>query len=163
MNISEEFNKVRDIPYRIPLTLDKPDHCCTGKAEMLVNIFTTAGYNARYRVGICRWIDLHLPTEIQNIPHDDNTSHTFCEININGEWKVVDATWDKGLQETFDVNEWDEKSDMKLAFPNQEILSPEKSREYLNYISTKESIIADLKVNRVFYKAINEWLERCRH
>ena len=82
MNIIKEFEKVRDIPYRIPLFPEEPDECCTGKAEMLFKVFKKGGYEARYRLCTFRWNSLNLPKEIQKVPHDDNSSHTYLEIKM---------------------------------------------------------------------------------
>jgi hypothetical protein len=162
MNIIEEFEKVRDIPYGIPLSLEEPDKCCSGKADMLFKILKKGGYDVRYRLCTFRWSDLNLPKEIQDIPHDDESSHSYLEINIDGQWKILDATWDRKLKGIFNINEWDGKSDTEIAVPVRECLSPEKSLGYIEHISTPEAIIADYKVNREFYKAFNEWLEMKR-
>lgn len=162
MNIVEEFEKVRDIPFRIPLSLEEPDECCSGKADMLFKVFSEGGYNVRYRLCTFRWSSLNLPKELQDIPHDDDSSHTYLEIEINGKWKTIDATWDKGLRGLLTVNEWDGKADTKVAVQCIKCLSPEESLEYIKQTSTSEEIISDLKVNGKFYKAFNEWLKAYR-
>jgi hypothetical protein len=162
MDIIKEFEKIRDIPYRIPLTPDAPDECCTGKAEMLINALRKRGYAARYRLGTFKWSSIELPEELQNIPHEDDSSHTYPEVNIGGQWRVIDATWDKGLRGIFDINEWDGKSATGIAVKCIECLSPEESLEHIKNISTRAAIIADLKVNGEFYKAFNEWLDKSR-
>lgn len=162
MNIIEEFKKVRDIPYRIPLSLEELDECCTGKTDRLFKTFKEGGYNVRYRLCTFRWSSLDLPKKLQDIPYDDDSSHTYLEIEIDKEWKIVDATWDKGLKDLFVVNEWDGKSNTEIAVPYIECLSPEKSLGYIKHISTPEAIKSDLKVNSDFYRAFNEWLENYR-
>jgi len=162
MDIVDEFEKVRDIPYRIPLSLEELDECCTGKADMLFKIFQQNGYDVRYRLCTFKWSSLNLPKELQDISHDDDSSHTYLEVKIDGQWKVIDPTWDKDLKGLFVINEWDGKSDTVVAAKCIECLSPEKSSEYIKHISTPEAIIADLKVNGEFYKAFNEWLETKR-
>lgn len=162
MNIIEEFKKVRDIPYRIPLSLEESDECCTGKAHILFKELKKGGYNVRYRLCTFKWSSLNLPKELRDTLHNDDSSHTYLEIEINGEWKIIDATWDKGLENLFVVNEWDGKSDTKIAVPFIECLSSEKSLEYIKHISTSEAIKSDLKVNGNFYKAFNEWLDNYR-
>lgn len=162
MNIIEEFKKVRDIPYRIPLTPEEPDECCTGKAEMMFKMFKEGGYDVRYRLCTFKWSSINLPKELKNIPHDDDSSHTYLEVKIDGQWKIVDATWDKGLKGLFNINEWDGKSDTKIAVQCVKCLSPEESLNYIKHISTPEAIISDLKVNGKFYKAFNEWLKTKR-
>jgi len=159
INIIKEFEKVRDIPYRIPLSLKEPDECCTGKAKILLEILKKGGYDVRYCICMFKWSDLNIPKKIQDMPHDDECSHTYLEIKIDGKWKIIDPTWDKGLKSIFTVNKWDGKSDTQIALPAREYLSPEESSKYLEHILTPEAIAADLKTNGEFYKAFNEWLE----
>lgn len=158
INIVKEFEKIRDIPYRIPLSLEEVDECCTGKAKTFFEILNKAGYEVRYRICMFKWSDLNLPKEIQGIPHDDDCSHTYLEIKINGQWKIIDPTWDKGLKNIFHINEWDGKSDTEISLSANKILSPEESSEYLENILKPEAIIRDLKTSGEFYKAFNEWL-----
>ena len=161
-NIIKEFEKVRDIPYRIALLLDEPSGDCLGKAQLLFKIFEKYGYKVRYRICKIKWSSLNLPDEITKIPHDDNCSHAYLEVKINEDWKIIDPTWDKGLKNLFPINEWDGKSGTKLAIPSAETLTPEASLEHLKYITTLEGIESDLKENGKFYKALNEWLEISR-
>jgi len=161
MNKIEIFNKIRDIPYRIPLKWGEEDNCCSGKSEKLFDLLTKEGYEVRYRVCIFLWESINLPEELQKIPHDKDCTHTFLEIKIDGEWKVLDSSWDKGLKNIFHVNEWDGKSDTQTAVKPIKILSPEKSLEIVNE-QDEEVITKDLEINGEFYKAFNEWLEKNR-
>ena len=161
MNKIEIFNKIRNIPYRIPLKWGEEDNCCSGKSEKLFDLLTKEGYEVRYRVCVFLWESINLPEELQKIPHDKDCTHTFLEIKIDGEWKVLDSSWDKGLKNLFHVNEWDGKSDTQTAVKPIKILSPEKSLEIVNE-QDEEVITKDLEINGEFYKAFNEWLEKNR-
>jgi hypothetical protein len=161
-DIIKEFQKIRDIPFRIALSPGESSDDCLGKADRLFKIFKDYGYAVRYRVCKIKWSTLNLPEEVTKMPHDDNCSHTYLEVKIDGQWKIIDVTWDSGLKNFFPVNEWDDKPDNKLAIPCLECLSPEESLEYIKRITTNEAIIADLEENGQFYKAMNEWLEKCR-
>ena len=161
MNKIEIFNKIRDIPYRIPLKWGEEDNCCSGKSEKLFDLLTKEGYEVRYRVCVFLWESINLPEELQKIPHDKDCTHTFLEIKIDGEWKVLDSSWDKGLKNLFHVNEWDGKSNTQTAVKPIKILSPEKSLEIVNE-QDEEVITKDLEINGEFYKAFNEWLEKNR-
>lgn len=162
MNIIDEFEKIRDIPYRIPPTPYESDDCCTGKSIRLQHILKDAGYAARYRICTFLWSDLDLPNEVREIPHENDSSHQFLEVKIGDEWKVVDPTWDKGLKSIFEINHWDGRSDTKIAVPMRRLLSPEESVRYIENISSEEAVIKDLKVNGDFYKAFNNWLVKLR-
>lgn len=161
-NLISEFNRVRDIPYRIPLAEDEPDHCCSGKTDMLMTAFKAAGYRVRQIICLFKWSDLSLPEEILSAKHDDNASHTYFEAEIGGKWVKIDPTWDPGIRSVFHVNEWDGKSDTPIAVPATETLSPDKSAEFLARCNAPEAVRDDLAANGEFYKAFNEYLEKAR-
>ncbi|MFC2143831.1 hypothetical protein ACFLQO_00495 [Candidatus Aenigmatarchaeota archaeon] len=161
MDLVSLFNSVRDIPYRIPLKWGEEDNCCSGKHEKLYHLLTRHGYKVRYRVCVFKWKDLGIPSELEKIPHDGDCTHTYLEIKLNGNWRVLDATWDIGLKELFHVNIWDGRSDTKIAVKYIKIFSPEKSLDIVNN-QDKQVIEDDLRVNREFYKVFNEWLDNNR-
>lgn len=126
MDLISSFNSIRDIPYRIPLKWGEKDDCCSGKHEKLFNILTKEGYEVRYRVCAFLWSSLNLPKELENTPHDNECTHIYLEIKVNGKWKVLDATWDSGLRVFFHVNEWDGKSGTEVAVKPTKIFTPKK-------------------------------------
>jgi hypothetical protein len=162
MDIISNFESIRDIPYRIPLRWDEEDACCSGKSEKLYNLLTKKGCKVRYRVCAFLWSSLNLPPEIEKIPHDDDCTHAYLEINIEGVWKILDATWDKKLKGIFHINEWDGKSDTEIAVKPIQTFTPERSLEIV-LDQTEEVIKKDLKINGEFYKAFNEWLDKIRN
>ena len=129
-DIVKEFKKIRDIPFRIALSPRESADDCLGKAERLFKVFKKYRFEVRYRVCMIKWSTLNFPKEVTKMPHDDNCSHTYLEVKTNGKWKIIDATWDKGLKNLFPINEWGGKSDNKVAIPCFKILSPEESSEY---------------------------------
>ncbi|OGY99773.1 MAG: hypothetical protein A2945_02135 [Candidatus Liptonbacteria bacterium RIFCSPLOWO2_01_FULL_52_25] len=163
MNIVQEFEKIRDIPYRIPLSTTERDDCCSGKSEQLLKILKVAGHGARYRVCTFRWSDLNLPNWVEQVPHENECTHTYIEILLDGEWKIVDATWDRGLKNIFAVNNnWDGRSNTEVAVPVRKLFSPKQSAEYMKRSATTDAIAEDLKKNGKFYEAFNRWLETKR-
>ncbi|MFA5188126.1 MAG: hypothetical protein WC460_02045 [Patescibacteria group bacterium] len=161
MDLISLFTSIRDIPYKIPLQWNEENNCCSGKHEKLLNLLTENSYEARYRVCVFLWSELNLPAELKKIPHDDDCTHSYLEIKIDGNWKILDATWDKGLKNLFHINEWDGKSDTEIAVKPTKIFTPQKSLEIVNNQS-KEVINKDLKINGKFYKGFNEWLAKNR-
>ena len=87
---------------------------------------------------------------------------TYGMQKINGEWKVLDATWDKGLVGTFEINEWDGKSSTDIAVKAVEVFSPEKSLEIVNN-QDEELITNDLKLNGNIHAGFKTWLEEIRN
>jgi hypothetical protein len=161
MTIIEAFKTVRDVPYRIPVSLGEKDVCCSGKHKILKDLFIEQGFEVRYRVCSFLWSSIDLPSEVSNIPHDDLSSHVWLDVLVDGKWVIVDATWDIGIRNIFQVNEWDGKSNTEPAVKPIEVFSPQKSADIMNNESN-EDILNDLKVNGEFYKAFNVWLEEQR-
>ena len=161
MDLILAFNSIRDIPYKIPLSSDEVDACCSGKHEKLFKLLIDRGYKVRYRVCAFVWSSLNLPSELEKIPHDDYCTHIYLEINLGGKWEILDATWDKGLKRIFHVNEWDGKSDTEIAVKPIKIFSPQKSLKIVKD-QNKEANEKDLEINGKFYKGFNEWLEKNR-
>ena len=161
MNTIKAFKIARDIAYRIPLSLDEKDDCCSGKHKLLKDILEKQGLEVRYRVCSFLWSSIDLPEKVSSVHHDDNCTHVWLEVFINGEWVIVDATWDSGLKNIFHVNEWDGKTNTQIAVKPIKIFSPQKSEDIMNH-ENDEDILNDLKINGEFYKAFNDWLEEQR-
>jgi len=161
MDIIKVFKTVRDMPYRIPLALGERDVCCGGKHKILQDLLSKEGFEVRYRVCSFLWSSMDLPDKISNISHDDMCTHVWLEVNIDNEWVVVDATWDIGLKNIFHINEWDGKSNTKIAVRPLEIFSLQKSAEIMGS-ENDEYILNDLKTNGEFYKALNDWFAEQR-
>lgn len=162
MSLISLFNSVRDIPYKIPLKWNEQDNSCSGKHEKLFNLLIENDYDVRYRVCVFLWSSLNLPQKLEKIPHDNDCTHTYLEIKINGSWKILDATWDSGLKSLFHINEWDGKSNTEIALKPIKIFTPKKSIEIINN-QNEEVIKKDLQINGEFYKAFNSWLEGRRN
>lgn len=160
-NLKSLFESERNIPYRIPLSCDEKDHCCSGKHERLLRAFTNAGIDTRYRVCWFRWSDIALPPEVASVPHDDECSHVYLEVKSNDAWTIVDATWDPGLASILPINDWIDGEDMIVAVPATKTLSPADSAALMTAI-TPHDIEIDLEKHTAFYRAFNEWLEKVR-
>ena len=156
------FEAIRDVPYAIPLSIEEEDNCCSGKHQRLCEILEQAGYEVRWAMFTFKWSSIDLPEKVASVPHDDDSTHVCLEVKLGGEWKVVDATWDKGIGEVFHVNEWDGESATEIAIIPTETFSPERSYYMMKEESGDEFVLKDLEVNGAFYKAFNKWLEALR-
>lgn len=161
MDLIFTFNSIRDIPYKILLKGGDEDNCCSGKHQKLFNLLKNEGYKVRYRVCVFLWSSLNLPSELAKVPHDDDCTHTYLEIELNNTWKILDVTWDKQLNHLFPINEWDGKSDTKIAVKPTRIFNPQKSLEIVSNQNI-EKITKDLEINGEFYNRFNKWLEKNR-
>ncbi len=154
------FNQIRDIPYQIPLSLDKNAIDCDGKHKLLYEAFSKEGIECRYRVCSFLWSNLNLPKKIKNIPHTDKCEHLYLEIFIDKKWTTIDATWDSALSNILKVNYWDGKSDTEIAVPPSKIFSANKKT--LSHCKTKQAVLKDIEENKNFYEALNNWMQANR-
>src|SRR3989344_2668123 len=155
------FESVRDIPYKIPLKWGERDDCCSGKADRLFKTLKAKGFDVRYRVCVFYWNSLKLPKKIEQISHDNDCTHTYLELKLNRMWKILDATWDRNLAKRFYVNNWDGKSDTRIAVKPIKIFTPNKSLRIVKN-QDKKLIEGDLKINGNFYDAFNDYLAEIR-
>ncbi|MGC9310993.1 MAG: hypothetical protein ACP5E4_04710 [Candidatus Aenigmatarchaeota archaeon] len=107
------------------------------------------------------WSSLNLPPDLEKIPHNEDCTHSYLEINLGDGWKILDATWDGGLKGIFHVNEWDGRSDTEIAVKQIKIFNPQRSLEIVND-QGEEAIKKDLAINGEFYMVFNGWLEAVR-
>lgn len=157
----EYFRFVRDIPYRIPLSVNEPDHYCVGKHVVLKTLLSSLGFKVRY--AFCRWLwsSIDLPESLKKIPHEDRMGHVYLEVYSKEQerWMIVDATWDKRLASKLPVSEWDGKGDTIIAVKPVEILE-ERRDEYDKPSEAKW--MEFMKDNGQFVEAFNRWLESIR-
>lgn len=162
MNTVNYFRFVRDIPYKIPISENEADYCCSGKHKVLYQLLKSLKLKVRYRVCEFLWSSVNLPKEVVNIFHQDLSTHTYLEVFIQARgWIVVDSTWDERLSKLFQINEWDGKNNTVIAVKPVRIYSPAESKRYVETESV-DDVTNDLKINGKFYDAINKWLEKIR-
>lgn len=155
------FYDIREIPYSIPLSLQEQNKCCSGKNLLLLNALKDSGYDVRWRVCSFRWSGLDLPEEVTAFPHEDESTHAYLEFMKDGEWRVVDATWDSHLKGYLPVVEWDGIAATAIGVHPVEIFSPEKSDEIMG-MPAEYSFAEDVEKNGQFYQALNNWLSELR-
>lgn len=146
------FEQVRDLPYHLPLHVDVVANDAATKHALLAEKFKKLGAECRLRHGAFSWDDLPLPSGVWSLPHDELATHTFLEINLNGTWCPVDATWDTELAPIFKPNSWDGQSPTRLAMPVRAVFCP---------FHKKDSI--DLEHHAAFYSELGRWLDSIRH
>ena len=161
------FESIRDIPYNIPLIADEKSCDCVGKNQLLKTALEEMGLDVRWRICTFVWSEMNIPKNILEVNHDDNASHAYLEININGLWNAVDATWDKKLSPVFSIGEWDGENATEIGVQCKEIYSPEESEEIMlslnNTNEFKKAFEEDFAINGKFYRAFNDWLENIRN
>jgi hypothetical protein len=157
------FTFVRDIPFRLPLSVHEPDHSCIGKHVVLKTLLSSLGFRVRYALRLWLWSSLDIPESLKEIPHIDRAAHVYLEVynKEQARWITVDATWDKDLAPKLPVSEWDGRSDTIIAVKPIEILKPiELQDEFDKVIEAKWAEI--IKANGKFFEALNKWVESIR-
>jgi len=167
----EYFEFVRDIPFRMPLSVGDPDHSCLRKALVLRPLLSSAGLKTRYALCRFSWNGLNLPPSLKAIPHED-VVHIYLEVysEEQGRWIAVDPTWDTGLASKLPVSKWDGKHDTAIGVNPTERLNPIDSEEGVYQFFDlprlqdwlKLPMSSPSKVNGSFYRALNVWAERVR-
>lgn len=159
----EYFNWVRDIPFRIPLSLEEQDYCCEGKHKILMQLFKSIGLQTRPRVCETKWSYVYqIPKKIMEIPHDDDLMHLYLEVKIKERWRSIDASLDKRLKKVFRINEWDGKGSTSICVNPSKIYYPEPSLDLFQEEISKEDYLEELQTNGKFYGEFNNWLEDIR-
>lgn len=102
-----------------------------------------------------------LPVELMRVPHENESTHAFLEVSMNGRWMIVDATWDSALKDVLSINDWDGVSDTSVAVSVIELFSLERSKQIME-IENLDETKKDLEKNGDFYGAFNEWLKSVR-
>lgn len=155
------FEQVREIPYKLPLTVQEVKYNCTGKCQKLKNMLEDLGYDVRYRVCAFSWSDLPLPKNVLSQLDDVNSTHVYLEVNVDGVWVNVDPSWDSNLGNVLTTCNWDGKHSTKIAVPIKEYYDEAESKKIMNGI-TYDVIQKSIDENKEFFQEFNKWLETIR-
>jgi len=174
------FERVRDIPYAVIRDIrnydDGPDRLlkgmrgsCTPKHFLLGRLFEMLGLEIRYATFPFSWDDpdIRYPGEIRELAAALPTEyHLALRVLIDGDWRLVDATWDLPLKSAgFPVNEsWDGVSDTLLAVkPIQEIENRDARDRDATVRARKASWTdEDHAREEIFVEKLNRWMESLR-
>lgn len=170
------FEKIRDIPYHLsfdksperPLKELRGD--CGSKNRLLEQFFKLLGLKTRHLAVRFDWKDVPgIPKEILSLLESSlGTSawHLALEVFIEGKWRVVDATWDRGLERTGlpVVGKWDGVSSMEMAVKPLRTYRTSDIEKFLKERlgSEKRDKKRDEKETQAFFDAFNKWLEELR-
>ena len=160
------FRMVRDIPYYIAVG-DEQDYCCATKPLMLDKLLSTLGLKSRHILCTFRWSKLGLPPEVLAIPHDDEDTHEFLEVQIpeTGAWVRVDPNWDSRIRNlNLPISEWDGIHDTPVAVPAEKIYTAEESEKLIAEEEAADAAVRKeyLERNKDFFIAINKWIDSQR-
>jgi hypothetical protein len=165
------FEKVRDIPYAYPTSRDPIEvltssrGSCSGKHYLLGEMYRRLGLPARHLICSHRFNEspIVFPDEMQEMLRKNEIVdlHDYLQVQVDGVWVDVDATWEAGLRAFgFPVNEdWDGKSSMALSVVPEELTFVERDPE-----RQKEAMLSKLTprqrtLRSQFLEALNDWVQ----
>lgn len=164
------FERVRDFPFEYPASRDPREilqrgrGSCSGKHYLLAEFFRQHGIPVRHMACTHQFNDSPLPFPdamlellAKNEIHD---VHDYLQIQIDGNWVDVDATWELPLRDFgFPVTEdWDGESSMLLTVipdeHHQLDIDPEKEKEeILSRLTPRQR-----KLRQQFLEALSKWV-----
>lgn len=164
------FERVRDIPYTYPASRDPEDvirqgrGSCSGKHYLLGELYRRLGLRVRNMICSHRFNEspLPFPDEMQGMLRRDEIVdvHDYLQIDIDGTWVDIDATWEKGLRDFgFPVTEdWDGSSSMVLSVVPDEHIQVDREPARV-----KEELLATLSprqrsLRKRFLEALSRWV-----
>lgn len=164
------FERVRDIPYTYPASRDPEEvlrsgvGTCSGKHYLLGELYRRLGLNVRNAICSHRFneSDLPFPDFMQAMLRREEIvdMHDYLQLEVDGAWIDIDATWERGLREFgFPVIEdWDGATSMNLSVVPDEhvVVEGEAAR-------AKEELLAKLShrqrtLRKQFLDAMNGWM-----
>jgi transglutaminase-like putative cysteine protease len=165
------FEHVRDIPYSYPASREPADvlrqrrGTCSGKHYLLGDMFRRLGLPVRHMICTHRFNEspLVFPSPMQQMLQKNEIVdlHDYLQVDIDGGWVDVDATWESGLREFgFPVNEdWDGSSPMLLSVVPEDVAIAERDPERL-----KEELLSKLTprqraLRKQFLEALSAWVQ----
>ena len=171
--VASIFQGVRDIPYgsvgsRDPMEVYKRNMgTCSGKHLLLTALLEGLDLPVKHHLAVHRFADLPRWTDYpQNLRELALSAdgvpdyHHFIEVQMDGQWIRVDATFDQGLEGCFVVNEWTGE-DMPLS------VKPLEVYETTSPLEEKESRLNSLdpgiqEAREQFLEAFTDWLQWLR-
>jgi len=174
------YNHIRDIPYAIIPELRDPalgpagmlelgKGSCIPKHFLLGMLFQRLDIPVKYCTYLYSWADprIKYPPELRSIVKElPMGTHLACRAHIEGQWVLIDATWDSALKKAgFPVNEaWDGVHPTKNAVrPTREIIH-KTVEDRVKYTTEVKKSWTDVqaRAHERFPAVFNAWLEACR-
>lgn len=158
----EIFENIRDLPYRVTEFVGDDCPNCFNKGTKLMHELGVMGYAVRGQTAEIRWEDTPLPKEIVALhPKDILATHFYIEIEQNGIWRALDATWDKALEKIgCPIAEWDGRN--SPAFPLVKKYTLEEQAAYLELCKNPAFINDYYDRAGDFLRKANQWFAQVR-
>jgi transglutaminase-like putative cysteine protease len=174
------YNHIRDISYAIVSELRDPatgpagmlklgKGSCIPKHFLLGMLFEKLNIPVKYATYLFSWDDprVKYPPDLRRtVKLLPKGTHLACQAYIEGQWILIDATWDSALKRAgFPVNEsWDGIRPAKNAVsPIKEIIH-DTLEDRVKYAAEHRKSWTDAEVQAYegFPVIFNAWLDTCR-
>lgn len=154
------FEEIRDRPFRTALYPEKANNCYFKSSELIQKL-TDLGFSMRGRLGEVDWADTPCPPEILKLlPEDAVETHFFPEIRVDGEWKILDPTWNKSFAVKFNLPYSEFNRENESCFKIHRLYDLEEQAAYVwTFLNDQQAADIYIKKARPFLSAINEWLD----
>jgi Transglutaminase-like superfamily len=167
------FERVRDLRYCYPASRDPGEvlkhrqGSCSGKHYLLGELFRRQGVPVRNMICTHRFNEspLPFPENMQELLRKNEIVdlHDYLQVQIDGEWVDIDATWELGLRDFgFPVTEdWDGRSSMLLTvIPDEHVQlegDPAQAKEEMLHKLTPRQ----RTVRKQFLEALAQFVTEC--
>ena len=152
----EIFKEIQARPYQVSTEYDVPANNCYFKGIELMQKLAVLGYTVRGRIAETYWDDKVIPKEILSLtPKDYEVTHIVTEIEIDGEWRFLDPSYQLDLgKHGLTTGSWENG---QSCFPITKLFSQEESITYQKLWSGEDKIKAYFKNCFDFHTALNKW------
>jgi hypothetical protein len=165
------FERVRDLPFAYPASRDPEDvlrlgkGSCSGKHALLAEMFRRLGLPVRHMICTHRFNEspIGFPDELQEMLRKNEIIdlHDYLQVQIEGIWVDVDATWPAGLREYgFPINEdWDGRRAMVLGVVPEEHSAVEGSPQRVKDELLSKLVPRQRMLRKQFLEALAAWID----
>lgn len=164
---------VREIPYKRIGGLNPQDMLEKGKGSCTPKHLFLASYLRKLNIPVKLLIipfyyknmSVKYPKEhIDVVEKMPISYHVALKAFINGEWRVIDVTWDSPLKKLgFVVNDqWDGNADMKLTVVPEDVIEVEAGPEEFEKKKLQEYTKKEKRARKEFYLLLDEMMETVR-
>lgn len=162
----ELYREVNSVPYafsvpRNPdLLFQKNKGICSEKNMFLAKQFHDMGIPVRFVLMYFDWNAMPVPKELVTTRKWYLDLHLAIQVNVDGRWLLVDATWDPALKAAgLEMTEnWDGMSDTKIGVPALGRLPI----PFIAYQPFKLLLRVREKGDPAFQRAFNEYVQKIR-
>ena len=152
------FEDIQRRPYRLALEPDQPAQNCYFKGVELLQKLGILGYGVRGRVAETYWdAEIFGIEAVSLIPDDLTVTHFFVEVLIDGQWRLLDPSFQPNLKQYgLTIGGWDSN---QSCFPLTKIYTQEESLNYQLQWSDETHRDDFFNKGLPAWKAIDAWFK----